>query len=132
MNESKYPKSISILIALNFCVVLLCLIGARSGVGTMIGLQAGILVIGLVLNALPSAKGRRLECNGILGMSIVAPILIALCAYFFADAMNLVESRGFTLYSYLASVVPLLVLGLVVGAPFFFLFFNFFFNFFFG
>ena len=34
----------------------------------MIGLQAGILVIGLVLNALPSAKGRRLECNGILGM----------------------------------------------------------------
>ena len=114
MNESKYPKSISILIALNFCVVLFCLIGARSGIGTIIGLQAGFLVIGLVLNALPSAKGRRLECNGILGMSIVAPILIALCAYFFADAMNLEESRGFTLYSYLASVVPLLVLGLVV------------------
>ena len=95
MNESKYPKSISILIALNFCVVLLCLIGARSGIGTMIGLQAGILVIGLVLNALPSSKGRRLECNGILGMSIVAPILIALCALGFVICFSmLVDVAG--------------------------------------
>ena len=63
MNESKYPKSLSILLALNLCALLMTLIISMEdiweGVHVVIGIQAIVLALGLVLIALPKAKGKR-------------------------------------------------------------------------
>ena len=74
MNESKYPKSLSILLALNLCLLLTMLITSMDEIGDgakfvtgMTGLQSIVLAVGLGLIALPKAKGKRLGMLGILG-----------------------------------------------------------------
>ena len=78
MNESKYPKSLSILLALNLCLLMTMLIlsideigdGARF-VSGMTGMQSIVMSLGLGLMALPKAKGKR---RGMLGMAMAMMI----------------------------------------------------------
>ena len=66
MNESKYPKSRSILPALNLCLLMRMLIlsineigdGARFVTG-LAGRQSIVMALGLGLIALPKARGNR-------------------------------------------------------------------------
>ena len=59
MNESKYPKPLSILLALNLCFLLGMLIISMEdiweGVHVVTGMQAIVLALGLILIALPKA-----------------------------------------------------------------------------
>ena len=123
MNESKYPKSLSILLALNLCALLTMLILSMDEIGDgtrfvsgMTGMQSIVMALGLGLIALPKAKGKRLGMLGILGMAIAAPVIILYCGHLLAEGsgMERTEQRVFTLLSYYASAIPLLMLGLVV------------------
>ena len=120
MNESKYPKSLSILLALNLCALLVTLIismeGIWEGVHVVMGIQVIVLALGLILIVLPKAKGKRRGMLGILGMAIAAPVIILFCGHLFAEAANMdrTEQRVFTLLSFYAAAVPLLMLGVVV------------------
>ena len=123
MNESKYPKSLSILLALNLCALLTMLllsmdeIGDRTGfVSVMTGMQSIVMALGLGLIALPKAKGKRLGMLGILGMAIAAPVIILYCGHLLAEGsgMERTEQRVFTLLSFYAAAIPLLILGGVV------------------
>ena len=122
MNESKYPKPLSILLALNFCFLLTMLLLSMDeiwdGVRVVTGMQAIVLALGLILIALPKAKGKRRGMLGILGMVIIAPVIISLCGHFLAEAIPILRDRTeqqiFTPLSYYASAIPLLMLGLVV------------------
>jgi hypothetical protein len=123
MNESKYPKSLSILLALNVCLLLTMLLlsmgeiwdGARF-VSRMTGMQSIVMALGLGLIALPKAKGKRLGMLGILGMAIAAPVIILYCGQLLAESVDMDRTgqRVFTLLSYYVSAIPLLMLGLVV------------------
>lgn len=83
MNESKYPKSLSILLALNLCALLVTLIFSMEdiweGVHVVMGIQVIVLALGLILIVLPKAKGKRRGMLGILGIAIIAPVIISLC-----------------------------------------------------
>ena len=123
MNESKYPKSLSILLALNLCALLTMLILSMDEIGDgtrfvsgMTGMQSIVLALGLGLIALPKAKGKRRGMLGILGMAIAAPVIILFCGHLFAEAANMdrTEQQLFTLLSFYAAAVPLLMLGVVV------------------
>jgi hypothetical protein len=125
MNESKYPKSLSILLALNLCALLTMLllsmdeIGDRTGfVSVMTGMQSIVMALGLGLIALPKAKGKRLGMLGILGMAIAAPVIILYCGHLLVLAesggMEGTNQRVFTLLSFYAAAIPLLILGGVV------------------
>ena len=63
MNQSKYPKSLSILLALNLCALLAMLILTMDdiwdGVRIVMGIQSIVLALGLGLIALPKARGKR-------------------------------------------------------------------------
>ena len=123
MNESKYPKSLSILLALNLCFLMTMLIlsideigdGAKFVTG-MTGMQSIVLALGLGLIALPKAKGKRRGILGILGMAIAAPVIILYCGHLFAEAANMdrTEQRVFTLLCFYAAAIPMLILGVVV------------------
>ena len=123
MNESKYPKSLSILLALNLCFLMTMLIlsideigdGAKFVTG-MTGMQSIVLAVGLGLIALPKARGKRREILGILGMAIAAPVIILYCGHLFAEAANMdrTEQRVFTLLCFYAAAIPMLILGVVV------------------
>ena len=80
MNESKYPKSLSILLALNLCALLVTLIFSMEdiweGVHVVMKIQVIVLALGLILIVLPKAKGKRRGMLGILGMAIAAPVII--------------------------------------------------------
>ncbi|MDP6753871.1 MAG: hypothetical protein QGF56_09310, partial [Verrucomicrobiota bacterium] len=76
MNQSKYPKSLSILLALNLCLLLTMLITSMDEIGDgakfvtgMTGLQSIVLALGLGLIALPKARGKRRGMLGILGVA---------------------------------------------------------------
>jgi len=123
MNESKYPKSLSILLALNLCALLTMLLLSMDEIGDgtrfvsgMTGMQSIVMALGLGLIALPKAKGKRLGMLGILGMAIAAPVIILFCGHLFAEAANMdrTEQRVFTLLCFYAAAVPLLMLGVVV------------------
>ena len=123
MNESKYPKSLSILLALNLCFLLTMLITSMDEIGDgakfvtgMTGLQSIVLALGLGLIALPKAKGMRRGMLGILGMAIVAPVIISLCGQVLAEArfMDKTEERIFTLLSFYSTAIPILIMGMVV------------------
>ncbi|MDP6679388.1 MAG: hypothetical protein QGG72_10855, partial [Verrucomicrobiota bacterium] len=121
MNESKYPKSLSILLALNLCLLLTMLITSMDEIGDgakfvtgMTGLQSIVLALGLGLIALPKARGKRRGMLGILGVAIVAPVIILVCGHLLAEGMDRTEQRVFTLLSFYAAAVPLLMLGVVV------------------
>ena len=123
MNESKYPKSLFILLALNLCLLLTMLLlsmdeigdGARFVTG-MAGMQSIVKALGHGLNALPKARGKRLGMLGILGMAIAAPVIILYCGHLLAEGsgMERTEQRVFTLLSFYATAIPLLILGVVV------------------
>ena len=68
------------------------------------------------LQALPKAKGKRLGMLGILGMAIAAPVIILYCGHLLAEGsgMERTEQRVFTLLSFYATAIPLLILGVVV------------------
>ena len=96
MNESKYPKSLSLLLALNLCLLLTMLITSMDEIGDgakfvtgMTGLQSIVLALGLGLIALPKARGNRRGMLGILGVAIVAPVIILFCGHLFAEAANM-------------------------------------------
>ncbi len=120
MNESKYPKSLSILLALNLCALLVTLIFSMEdiweGVHVVMGIQVIVLALGLILIVLPKAKGKRRGMLGILGIAIVAPVIISLCGQVLAEArfMDKTEERIFTLLSFYSAAIPLLMLGMVV------------------
>ena len=127
MNESKYPKSLSILLALNLCALLTMLIlsmdeigdGARFVTG-MTGMQSIVMALGLGLIALPKAKGKRRGMLGILGVAIAAPVIILFCGHLLAEGMvvmpgfNRTDQRVFTLLCFYAAAVPLLILSIGV------------------
>ena len=119
MNESKYPKSLSILLALNLCLLLTMLITSMDEIGDgakfvtgMTGLQSIVLALGLGLIALPKAKGKRRGMLGILGVAIVAPVIILFCGHLLAEGMaampgfNRTEQRVFTLLTLLSFTPP--------------------------
>ena len=123
MNESKYPKSLSLLLALNLCLLLTMLITSMDEIGDgakfvtgMTGLQSIVLALGLGLIALPKARGNRRGMLGILGVAIVAPVIILFCGHLFAEATNMdrSEQQLFTLLSFYAAAVPLLILSIGV------------------
>ena len=120
MNESKYPKSLSILLALNLCALLVTLIFSMEdiweGVHVVMGIQVIVLALGLILIVLPKAKGKRRGMLGILGIAIIAPVIISLCGQVLAEArfMDKTEERIFTLLSFYSAAIPLLMLGMVV------------------
>jgi len=118
MNQSKYPKSLSILLVLNLCALLTMLILTMddiwNGVRIVMGIQSIVLALGLGLIALPKARGKRRGMLGILGVAIVAPVIILVCGHLLAEGMDRTEQRVFTLLSFYAAAVPLLMLGVVV------------------
>ena len=123
MNESKYPKSLSILLALNLCALLTMLLLSMDEIGDgtrfvsgMTGMQSIVMALGLGLIALPKAKGKRLGMLGILGMAIAAPVIILYCGHLLAESggMDRTEQRVFTLLCFYAAAIPLLILGVVV------------------
>ena len=120
MNESKYPKSLSILLALNLCALLVTLIFSMEdiweGVHVVMGIQVIVLALGLILIVLPKAKGKRLGMLGILGMAIAAPVIILYCGHLLAESggMDRTEQRVFTLLCFYAAAIPLLIVGVVV------------------
>ena len=120
MNESKYPKSLSILLALNLCALLVTLVFSMEdiweGVHVVMGIQVIVLALGLILIVLPKAKGKRRGMLGILGIAIIAPVIISLCGQVLAEArfMDKTEERIFTLLSFYSAAIPLLMLGMVV------------------
>ena len=92
MNESKYPKSLSILLALNLCALLTLLLLSMDEIGDgarfvsgMTGMQSIVMALGLGLIALPKAKGKRRGMLGILGMAIAAPVIILYCGHLLAE-----------------------------------------------
>ena len=112
MNESKYPKSLSILLALNLCALLTMLLLSMDEIGDgarfvsgMTGMQSIVMALGLGLIALPKAKGKRLGMLGILGMAIAAPVIILYCGHLLAESggMDRTEQRVFTLLSFYAA-----------------------------
>jgi hypothetical protein len=117
MNESKYLKSLSILLALNLCALLVTLIFSMEdiweGVHVVMGIQVIVLALGLILIVLPKAKGKRRGMLGILGIAIIAPVIISLCGQVLAEArfMDKTEERIFTLLSFYSAAIPLLMLG---------------------
>ena len=127
MNESKYPKSLSGLLALNLCALLTMLIlsmdeiedGTRF-VSGMTGMQSIVMALGLGLMALPKAKGKRRGMLGILGVAIAAPVIILFCGHLLAEGMvvmpgfNRTDQRVFTLLCFYAAAVPLLILSIGV------------------
>ncbi|MBC8244800.1 MAG: ankyrin repeat domain-containing protein [Verrucomicrobia bacterium] len=123
MNESKYPKSLSILLALNLCLLLTMLILSMDEIGDgakfvtgMTGMQSIVLALGLGLIALPKAKGKRRGMLGILGVAIVAPVIILSCGHLLAESggMGRTDQRVFTLLCFYAAAVPLLILSIGV------------------
>ncbi len=123
MNDSKYPKSLSILLALNLCALLTMLLLSMDEIGDgtrfvsgMTGMQSIVMALGLGLMALPKAKGKRLGMLGILGMAIAAPVIILYCGHLLAESggMDRTEQRVFTLLCFYAAAIPLLILGVVV------------------
>ena len=106
MNESKYPKSLSILLALNLCALLVTLIFSMEdiweGVHVVMGIQVIVLALGLILIVLPKAKGKRRGMLGILGIAIIAPVIISFYGQVLAEArfMDKTEERIFTLLSF--------------------------------
>jgi len=118
MNEPKYFKSLSILLALNLCLLLTMLITSMDEIGDgakfVMGIQSIMLALGLGLIALPKARGKRRGMLGILGVAIVAPVIILVCGHLLAEGMDRTEQRVFTLLSFYAAAVPLLMLGVVV------------------
>ena len=76
MNESKYPKSLFILLALNLCLLLTMLLLSMDEIGDgtrfvsgMTGMQSIVMALGLGLIGLPKARGKRLGMLGILGIT---------------------------------------------------------------
>lgn len=108
MNESKYPKSLSILLALNLCALLVTLIFSMEdiweGVHVVMGIQVIVLALGLILIVLPKAKakGKRRGMLGILSIAIIAPVIISFYGQVLAEArfMDKTEERIFTLLSF--------------------------------
>lgn len=121
MNESKYPKPLGYLLALNLVALLAILIltmdDIRDGLRSVMGMQSIVMALGLALIGLPLARGKRLGMLGILGMAIAAPVIVFLCATLFADAVEMegADRRVFTLLSFYASAIPLTFLGLVIA-----------------
>ena len=117
MNESKHPKSFSILFALNLFALLTTLIVSMDdiweAVRVVIGIQAIVLVLGLILIAFPKSKGKRLKMFGILSTVIVAPLIIFYSGYLIGTTFdNSIAQKVFSLLSFYAVAIPLLVIGL--------------------
>ncbi|HAH98581.1 MAG TPA: hypothetical protein DCO70_04545, partial [Verrucomicrobiales bacterium] len=84
-----------------------------EAVRVVIGIQTIVLVLGLILIAFPKSKGKRLKMFGILSTVIVAPLIIFYSGYLIGTTFdNSIAQKVFSLLSFYAVAIPLLVIGL--------------------